>query len=149
MFFTPLEMNILYLSPSLRRNFIDQTLLISHQSAAQVIKKFEAALKSRNTLLKKIRDKGQSEDLLDDWDQIYVDAAWGLKMLRDRFFEHISLSSEYLQLLLGKTHHVSWYHSGDLDIHDNTQTFLKALRKERIHDIASGHTGIGPQHDDF
>lgn len=117
-------MNILYLSPSLRRGFVDQTLLISHQSAHQVIKKFETALKSRNTLLKKIRDENQSTDLLDDWDRIYAEAAWELKLLRNRFFTSISLSRDYLQSLLGKNHNVGWYTTSDLDVYAGTTDFL-------------------------
>ena len=148
-FFTPLEMNILYLSPSLRRGFVDQTLLLSHQSAHQVIKKFESALKSRNALLKKIRDRDQSDDLLDDWDRIYADAAWELKLLRDRFFSSMSLSSEHLQSLLGKNHNVSWYTSSDLDSYSHASDFLWALWLCRSKDIVSGHTSIWPQHDDF
>lgn len=117
-------MNILYLSPSLRRGFVDQTLLLSYQSAHQIIKRFESALKSRNTLLKRIRDNKQNADLLDDWDQIYADSAWELKLLRSRFFSSISLSSEYLQSLLGKNHNVSWYTSGDLDSYSDASEFL-------------------------
>lgn len=117
-------MNILYLSPSLRRGFVDQTLLVSHQSAHQIIKKFDSALKSRNTLLKKIRDKGQSMDLLDDWDRIYVESAWELQSLRNRFFSSISLSGEYLQSLLGKKHNVSWHTTSDLDIYMEINDFL-------------------------
>ena len=89
-----------------------------------MIKKFETALKSRNTLLKKIRDENQSTDLLDDWDRIYAEAAWELKLLRNRFFASISLSRDYLQSLLGKNHNVGWYTTSDLDVYAGTTDFL-------------------------
>ncbi len=54
--FTPMEMNILYLGPSLRRDFLDEAILIAHPEFTKIKREYNLALKNRNSLLKQIRE---------------------------------------------------------------------------------------------
>jgi len=51
-----MEMNILYLGPSLRRDFLDEAILIAHPEFAKIKREYNLALKNRNRLLKQIRE---------------------------------------------------------------------------------------------
>ena len=75
MLFTPIEMNLLYLGPALRRDFLDEILLISHTEFQKVRREYLAALRSRNALLKRIGDREANPIDLDAWDILFVQKA--------------------------------------------------------------------------
>ncbi len=52
--FAPLEMNILYLGPSLRRDFLDEAVLLAYPDFLAVKRNYQKVLRNRNALLKKI-----------------------------------------------------------------------------------------------
>lgn len=54
--FTPMEMNVLYLGPGLRRDFLDEAILLAYPEFARVKREYGLALKNRNSLLKQIRE---------------------------------------------------------------------------------------------
>jgi DNA replication and repair protein RecF len=54
--FAPMEMNILYLGPSLRRDFLDEAILLAYPEFARVKRDYTLALKNRNSLLKQVRE---------------------------------------------------------------------------------------------
>jgi recombinational DNA repair ATPase RecF len=51
-----MEMNTLYLGPSLRRDFLDEALLLAFPEFVKVKREYMLALKNRNSLLKQIRE---------------------------------------------------------------------------------------------
>ncbi|MFZ4462117.1 MAG: hypothetical protein ACOYN2_06615 [Patescibacteria group bacterium] len=56
MLFLPIEMNLLYLGPSLRRDFLDETLLLTYEPFAKLKREYSQVLRSRNALLKRISE---------------------------------------------------------------------------------------------
>jgi len=52
--FSPIVMNMFYLSPSLRRDFLDETLKSSYIEYEKLLKDYKKILKSRNSTLKAI-----------------------------------------------------------------------------------------------
>lgn len=52
--FAPLEMNILYLGPSLRRDFLDEAVLLTYPDFLAVKRNYQKVLRNRNAVLKKI-----------------------------------------------------------------------------------------------
>lgn len=52
--FAPLEMNILYLGPSLRRDFLDEAVLLAYPDFLAVKRNYQKVLRNRNAVLKKI-----------------------------------------------------------------------------------------------
>lgn len=54
--FSPMEMNILYLGPGLRRDFLDEAILLAYPEFQKVKREYLLALKNRNSLLKQIRE---------------------------------------------------------------------------------------------
>ena len=153
MLFTPIEMNILYLGPSLRRDFLDEALLLSHGEFARVRREYSLTLRSRNALLKRI-DAGQSDPSeLDSWDLLftrlivqyshYRDLA--IRVLRSQVLENLDSVRRGLSLTLVYTSKIP------RDLSDTErETFIREyLRTNRDRDIRIGHATIGPHLDDF
>ena len=55
-FFSPQEMNTLYLGPDGRRDFLDEALLLAFPAFSRVKSEYSRILKHRNRLLKSIQD---------------------------------------------------------------------------------------------
>ncbi len=87
MLFTPIEMNILYLGPSLRRDFLDEVLLLSHSEFARVRREYSLALRSRNMLLKRIDRRESDPSELDSWDLLFARLAHEHSTYRDLAIE--------------------------------------------------------------
>ncbi|MDR2411292.1 MAG: hypothetical protein LBD88_01485 [Candidatus Peribacteria bacterium] len=54
--FSPVSMNIIYFSPNLRRDFLDDTLKSSYLEYDKLLKDYKKILKSRNLALKAINE---------------------------------------------------------------------------------------------
>lgn len=54
--FTPMEMNILYLGPGLRRDFLDEAITLAYPEFTKIKRDYTQVLKNRNSLLKQIRE---------------------------------------------------------------------------------------------
>lgn len=100
--FHPAEMNIVYGSPSLRRDYIDTTLQLSRREAHHTMREYERALRSRNALLKSLRNHIGSLSDLDLWDDIYTQRSYALMQLRKSFLQDCQPADGELVTLLGK-----------------------------------------------
>ncbi len=86
--FDPIEMNLLYLGPSLRRDFLDEILLIAHPEFLSIRRKYYQILRSRNALLKSI-SKGESpESDLATWDLLLADSIILYEAYREKIIAH-------------------------------------------------------------
>ena len=88
-FFSPESLTLVKGSPADRRRFID--LLISQINSAYLnaLQNYQFALKQRNELLKQIRSKQASPDLLDPWDDILIDEGISIVQTRARIFDQL------------------------------------------------------------
>jgi DNA replication and repair protein RecF len=148
--FHPLSMNILYLGPHERRNFLDEIISnadIHYKSQLSVYKK---VLLSRNKILKNIAEGKSLEGELDFWDQKFIQFAVIIYEKREnlrRFFEkniHTLIRS-----LWWKVWELSFVPLVKIDrtsVQDSIQYYL---RKNRSRDIMIKKTHIGPHIDDF
>jgi len=55
-FFSPAEMNIIYLGPTMRRDFLDEVCLLFDTSFLKIKSDYSKILKNRNKLLKNINE---------------------------------------------------------------------------------------------
>lgn len=148
-FLSPFDMNLLYLAPSLRRDYIDSILEQKYEQFAGVKRQYDTVVRQRNALLKNVREGISKESELDFWDKAFLDACEYYMRYRDRYFtyihDHIHLSKTYL-----KDYDVSL----EIITHEATHAFdteimSEYLLKNRSRDILTGHTHIGPHRDDF
>jgi DNA replication and repair protein RecF len=149
MLFSPIEMNVLYLGPSLRRDFVDEPLSLAFGEFSKLKKEYGTALKNRNSLLKKIAlGKAKSEDL-SVWDPLFAAKAAEYYRYRMRFVEYVRARIETLSSLLDGRYDLSVEYETKIDPADPEGSVLSYLRKNRDRDVILGYTYIGPHLDDF
>lgn len=150
--FHPEDLNMLYLSPILRRQYMDVLLSQTNREYLQSLSKYKQVLKQRNALLHQIRDarfKGQDVAVLladlDAWD--HEIALYGQIIIahRSAFIEFLEkeLSGIYREISGGKEHTVAIYQSKVLD------HYLERLTERRDVDILQAKTTRGPHRDDI
>ena len=149
--FHPAEMNIVYGSPSLRRHYVDTTLQLSRREAHRVIREYDQALRSRNALLKSLRNRTASTlSDLDLWDALYIERSYALMQLRKSFLQDCQPADGELAALIGKNiPGLRLEGKGVSFASIDRDEFARELRSHRDKDIVLGHTSYGPQYDDF
>jgi len=70
--FSPIIMNMMYLSPSLRRDFLDEILFKTFNDYKKIYNDYKKILISRNRVLKNIREKKSEKYELDFWDNKFI-----------------------------------------------------------------------------
>jgi len=89
--FSPIVMNIMYLSPSLRRDFLDEILSKTFENYRILLSEYKKILISRNKLLKNIRENKSGKSEIGFWDNkfalkashIYNYRFWIIKFLKE------------------------------------------------------------------
>ncbi|MDD3646286.1 MAG: DNA replication and repair protein RecF [Candidatus Gracilibacteria bacterium] len=148
--FSPLIMNMLYLSPSLRRDFLDDVLSSSFENYEKHLKNYKLILTNRNKLLKNIKEAKSDKSEIKFWDSKFIEACKIIYNYRfgliDYIKENISESKEYF---LGKSEKVEFVYKSKVS-KENLETDIKSyLEKNLDRDIILGTTAIGPHIDDF
>ncbi len=148
--FHPLTLNIMYLSPSLRREYIDSVLWQVYESYGAILKKYKEVLRNRNKLLQSIYEGKSKKEEIHFWDELFMSLAVKIYEMRDEYTKFISEQiQEYSFFLWGKIDTLSFQYKTKIDTEDR-ETFIKQyLEKNRERDIILGATHIGPHVDDF
>lgn len=145
--FQPEDLYIVKGSPSLRRDLLDDLLVVHSRRFAEVVRSYERTLQQRNSLLKQITGR-LSDDLvttLDVWDNRLSAYGNELVTLREQTLDQLKnlVSESYYGIAndrqkLSVCYSRSW--KGDL---------LSELNKNRSQDILKSFTSVGPHRDDF
>lgn len=93
-------MNILYLGPSLRRDFLDEAITLAYSEFTKVKREYTLALKNRNSLLKQIREGTSIRDTLDLWDSLFIERAKNYYSYRIKLIKFIQERMSSIELLL-------------------------------------------------
>lgn len=149
MLFSPIEMNVLYLGPSLRRDFLDEPVSLAFPEFAKVKKDYSAALKNRNALLKKISEGEAKSSDLSVWDPLFTAKAAEYFRYRMRFVEYVRSRSADISSLLDGKYEVRFGYQSKTDEADIEGSIAAYLAKNRDRDVVLGHTYVGPHLDDF
>lgn len=153
--FSPEDLSLIKGAPSGRRRFIDIEISQASPIYYKQLVKYNRIIAQRNMLLKKIKERKSSKDLLESWDtQLAViasdlvlkrlDAIKKLNMLANLMHRKISKNKESLE--------ISYVVSGleDNIVPENLNTWYNnKLSETREIDIIRGNTSIGPHRDDI
>lgn len=146
--FSPFDMNLAYLSPSLRREYMDALLDRAYSQFSLTRRAYEQVLRQRNALLKAIRDEGARSDDLAFWDEKFASTAERYLLYRERWITFVKENiHEITSLLPHYTLHFTY--STKIDSERPRECILEYLHAKRERDIITGHTYIGPHLDDF
>ncbi|MFH1720772.1 MAG: DNA replication/repair protein RecF [Patescibacteria group bacterium] len=144
-FFHPEDLNMLYLSPDLRRKYLDILLSQTNKNYLQAFANYKKAIKQRNSLLNQIFDREKSPSDLDVWDEKLVENG---QILIDERKKTVKFLNKYLEGIYRKI-------SGgkeklEIEYKTNVENeYLETLKKKREKDIRKGTTSVGPHRDDL
>jgi DNA replication and repair protein RecF len=89
----------MYLSPSLRREFLDKILINSYQNYDKLLSEYKKILKNRNKVLKNIREAKSKKNEIEFWNTKFIiisNEIYKYRFKLNDFFEkHIKKSNEY------------------------------------------------------
>ena len=148
--FSPIIMNLMYLSPSLRRSFLDKILNNSFPEYESITKKYKKIIKNRNIILKKIREEKIQKNEINFWNTEFIKYAKKIYIYRFKIIEflqkHINKSNEYF---LWKISEISLIYSTKIQKKDIEWSIKNYLEKNFERDIILWNTSIWPHIDDF
>lgn len=135
--FTPEDIELITGSPAQRRNYIDSVLLQTHKEYRRALGIYEKALRSRNRLLRDVRDgkRMYKQAEFSYWNSILIENGGLITSYRTSYINSINTAAKtmYLFTLL----------------HDSSTITAERLEKYQEAELATGNTLIGPQRDDF
>lgn len=148
--FSPIMMNMMYLSPSLRRDFIDEALKSSYSEYDSLLKEYKKIIRSRNSTLKAINENKASLEDLKFWDEKFVKNAIEIYSYRYKFVnfleESIINTKEYFSW---KIENISFEYISKVDKNNVESSLRDYLEKNLDRDIIIWRTAIWPHVDDF
>ncbi|EKE26868.1 MAG: DNA replication and repair protein recF [uncultured bacterium (gcode 4)] len=148
-FFSPMEVNIVYLWPSLRRDFLDEILSLTFLEFTKIKSDYLKILRNRNKLLKDISLWKADKADLNFWDNSFCGMAEKYYILRKKFIDYISLNIDVTQQILWNKYNLEFFYESKIDFNDIKGSISEYLSKNRERDIILWHTYIWPHLDDF
>ncbi len=149
--FHPMKMNLMYLGPSQRRNFLDEILIQTFSEYKKILQAYNMVLRNRNKILKNISVKKSDVSELDFWDQKYLSGAEMIYLYRNKireyFEEHIKQLKKYFFWKISQISFQYITHCKNLsDPFWELQTYINKNREKEIFLWKTLH---GPHLDDF
>jgi DNA replication and repair protein RecF len=148
--FTPDDLAMIKMGPSLRRRFLDRAAFLFDPQHLVRIKNFNHALKSRNRLLKE-RNRAE-RDVIDSFSQAMAEDGARVSEKRREVLSRVGGEAERIIAdMLPEVPNVSvsfepgWYMGAD----GLKESLLEQIRSNLEQDLKRGQTCLGPQQDDF
>ncbi|MDD2871061.1 MAG: DNA replication and repair protein RecF [Candidatus Gracilibacteria bacterium] len=148
--FSPIIMNMMYLSPSLRRDFLDDLLKSSFEKYEKIMIDYKKIIKHRNKTLKSIADGKCSKDEINFWNEKFVEVAVLMYKYRFKIVNFLKSSIENTkEFFSGKIENIEFVYKTKVSEENAGQDIKDYLIKNMDRDIILGRTAIGPHVDDF
>ncbi|MBD3330153.1 DNA replication/repair protein RecF [Candidatus Peregrinibacteria bacterium] len=162
--FHPEDLNMLYLSPSLRRKYMNILLSQTNKKYLSAFSSYKKVLKQRNVLLYEIREakfKGKDSKLLMDdlevWNKQLISFGSEIMFYRNKLVEFLNDNLEKIYRdISGKDERVEVEYStkvikgdGGRQIETIEQNFADELFNRLARDIRQAKTTAGPHRDDI
>ena len=148
--FSPIVMNMMYLSPSLRREFIDEALKWSFSDYENLLKDYKKILKSRNSFLKAIYEKKAKKEDIKFWDEKFINISEEIYKYRFSFINFLSKSikniKDYFSVDFSE---ITLNYISKISENSVSSDIKNYLEKNIDRDIILWRTHIWPHIDDF
>jgi DNA replication and repair protein RecF len=148
--FLPITMNLFYLWPKYRRDFLDNILINSFDEYDALLKEYEKILKTRNKILKNIQEWNSKKEEIHFWDEKFVILA--LKIIKYRI-DLVSYVKENLksntEIFWIKVEKIDFNYITKVDLENIENSIKNYLEKNLERDIIIWKTHIWPHIDDF
>lgn len=162
--FSPDHLNLIKQGPIQRRKFIDYAITEILPSYGSSLLEYNKVLKQRNALLKDIQKNKSLADMLPVWDEKLVKIGAQIVFTRLRYLVRLSAHAKTIYSGIAKNKEelleIKYIADGNINLPEDIkhakifipqlrELLLKAIQNSLVDDIASGHTKIGPHHDDI
>ena len=166
--FSPESLALVKGSPADRRKFLDTFISPINPAYLRFLQNYQLVLKQRNELLRQIREKRSTVDLLAPWDKQLIEIGMNIMEMRADMIaklarkarerhEELTESDENLDIVYQRSFKNVEHpdevgddaQSGDLAPEPLCSDYSNALSKARNIDILKGTTSIGPHRDDL
>jgi len=148
--FSPIIMNMMYLSPSLRRDFIDNILINSYPEYEKHLKEYKSIVKNRNKVLKNINEWKSSKTEITFWDDMFTKKAMIIYKYRFKLINYIKNDiNKLLNIFWWKINDISFKYITKVNEENIEKSIKKYLEKNLERDIIIKKTNIWPHIDDF
>lgn len=148
--FKPMDMNMMYLSPSYRRDFIDDILDNSFLHYNKLNKDYKNIVKNRNKLLKSIKDWKSTKNDLIFWNDALIRNAKLIYEYRQKLNlfldEKLSIIKDLINI---ESQNIKYKYITKVDLDNIEISMSEYLTKNLDRDIIIWNTHIGPHIDDF
>ncbi len=157
-FFNPEDLNMLYLGPELRRQYLDILNIQSNKEYLLALRKFKKIKEQRNALLNLIKENKANSNDLEIWDKQLVENGVILWEERAKVLEYFNqkISQKYQEITnLKQEILINYQNSLSLDFNilnlteNLSEIYLDKLKDSLLRDINSGHTQVGPHRDEI
>lgn len=151
--FHPEDLNMLYLSPELRRRYLDILLSQLDKKYLSSLSKYQKILRQRSALLIQIREqefksKSVPHELLNDlnsWDEEMLENGSYIVKKRLEFVDYLKENLENIyNVLADKEHKITLFYKSTW-----AENHAETLQKNRKRDIFSAKNTTGPHRDDL
>lgn len=134
--FSPLDLEIVIASPRFRRIFLDEVLEQVDREYRLSLLEYTKALRQRNALLEKAREKGvKNEKLFEYWDKILIKNGEIITKKRGAFVDFVNnASKEVFDFAF---------------VYDKSVISHERLLQYKDAEVGAGVTLVGPHRDDF
>ena len=149
--FSPFHMNMMYLSPSLRRDFLDSILKSSFTEYSDVLNSYKKSLSNRNKVLKNISKNKSEKSEIQFWDQKFILDCEKVYEYRKKIILYLEENSQNLKKWFnGKVSSATFHYISNITLEKNiSQQISDYLVTNLDRDIILKSTNIWPHRDDF
>ena len=148
--FSPIIMNMMYLSPSLRRDFLDSLLKSSFPNYEKLLSDYKKIVKQRNKALKNINEWKCDRSEIDFWNSSFIESASKIYNYRFKIVNFLKISMESsLEYFSWKIQNIEFQYISKVEENSIEQDLKKYLNKNLDRDIILWKTAIWPHVDDF
>ncbi len=148
--FHPMMMNVMYLSPSQRRSFLDEALIQAFPEYQKIVSQYKKILQNRNKLLHHISKNQVSTDELWFWNNEFIKSATQVyeyrKILIDFFSHHTGELEKYF---FGKVKNISFSYISKTHWENPKTSLQEYIQENEQKEILLQKTLRGPHLDDF
>ncbi len=149
-YFSPQDMNLFYLWPSSRREFINNILWNIYPNYFLELKRYENILKNRNKILKNIFEWNSKEEEIIFWDNEFIKSC-------QKIYEYIIPLNSFLESNLLKENDIfkdkniklNYKYNSKVDLENIELSIRNYLTKNFKRDIILWRTHLWPHVDDF
>ena len=148
--FHPIKMNLMYLWPTQRRDFLDEILSQTFPEYKKILLWYKKVLRGRNAILKRISEWKSQEPELSFWDEKYI--LWSLLIYeyKTKLIEHFKDNIQQLErYFFWKVEKVEFRYISKTDLTHAEKYLRKYIKDNREKEILLRKTLRGPHLDDF